>query len=78
MDALGDKEFLQKMMANRCPCGGDYKEDGEAAKDIYDKCDTLAEFVDIFRKWLADKYGDTIGKKVYSRPGNHLICPQGY
>ena len=59
LDKLNDKEFLQKMMARRCPCSGDYENDGKAMKDLYNKCDTLAEFVDLNRKWMHDKYGDT-------------------
>jgi hypothetical protein len=59
MDELDDKGFLQRMMADRCPCGGDYEKDGKAMKDIYEKSDTLVEFVDTLRKWLLDKYGDT-------------------
>lgn len=58
LDELNDKEFLQKMMANRCPCGDDYVKDGQATKEIYDKSGTLTEFADTLRKWLLDKYGD--------------------
>jgi len=59
LDELNDKEFLQQMMANHCPCGGDYEKDGKAMKEIYNKCDTLAEFVCNLNKWQLDKYGDT-------------------
>ena len=59
MDFLNDKEFLQHMMANHCPCGDAYEKDGKAMKEIYDKSHTLAEFVDLNRKWMYDKYGDT-------------------
>jgi len=58
MDELGDRTFLQQMMANRCPCGGDYEKDGKAMKDFYDKSDTLIEFVDDYKMWLLDKYSD--------------------
>ena len=58
LDELNDKEFLQQIMADRCPCGGDYEKDGKVMKDFYDKSDTLVEFVDVYRKWLLDKYGD--------------------
>ena len=59
LDELNDKEFLQKMMATRCPCGGDYEKDGTAMKEIYNKSNTLEEFVELNRKWMLDKYGDT-------------------
>jgi len=51
MDELDDKEFLQQMMANRCPCGGDNVKDGKIIKELYDKSKTLDEFVDLFDKW---------------------------
>ena len=60
MDALDDKEFLRKMMADRCPCGGDYEEDGAAMKNSYDKSGTLEEFVDSHRKWLCEKHNGDI------------------
>jgi hypothetical protein len=59
MDNINDKAFLQQMMANRSPCGGDYEIDGKAMKAHYENSDTLAEFVDVNRKWMHDKYGDT-------------------
>jgi len=76
MDELDDKEFLQQMMANRCPCGGDYEKDGRAMKEIYDKSDTLAEFVDSNRKWMHDKYG---GTDIMELRGNvlYMIKPPG-
>ena len=58
LDELNDKELLQQMMANHCPCGGDYEKDGKAMKQIYSKSDTLLEFVCNLKKWLLDKYGD--------------------
>lgn len=58
MDELDDKEYLQRMMANHCPCGGDYEKDGLAYKEIYDKSDTLVKFVDGIIEWHFDKYGD--------------------
>ena len=51
MDELNDKEFLQQMMANRCPCGGDNAKDGQIIKELYDKSEPLDEFVDLFDKW---------------------------
>jgi len=59
LDELNDKEFLQQMMASRCPCGGDYEKDGKAMKEHYDKSKTLKEFVDLNKKWMHEKYGDT-------------------
>jgi len=59
LDELNDKEFLRQMMAERCPCGGDYKKDGEAMKEIYNKSYTLTKFVCNLKKWMFDKYGDT-------------------
>ena len=43
-------------MAKQCPCGDDYKDDGNAMRNFYDKSDTLTEFVDVYNKWLYDKY----------------------
>ena len=51
MDELDDKEFLQQMMVNHCPCGGDNVKDGKTIKELYDKSRTLDEFVDLFDKW---------------------------
>lgn len=48
MDALNDKEFLQTMMANRCPCGGNDSSRegwGKEIKRNYDKSESLEEFV---------------------------------
>jgi len=59
LDELNDKDFLQKMMANFCPCGGDYDKIGKAYKYLYDKSDNLAEFVDAQRQWHLNEYGDT-------------------
>ena len=50
MDELGNKEFFQKMMANHCPCGGDYEKDGKEIRMFYDSCNTLDEFVDLLKK----------------------------
>ena len=78
MDELGDREFLQRVMATRCPCGGDYKKEGKVMKDFYDKSDTLVEFVDVLKKWHIDEYGDTdemelCGNVLYmiKPPGQH-------
>ena len=59
MDELDDKDFLRRMMANRCPCGDDFEKDGKAMRDIYDQSNTLEEFVNANREWLFNKYGDT-------------------
>ena len=59
MDELGDREFLQQVMATHCPCGGDYEKIGKAYKYLYDKSDTLEAFVDAQRQWHIDEYGDT-------------------
>ena len=77
LDELNDKEFLQQMMVNRCPCGGDYEKDGKAMKDFYNKSDTLAEFVGLYRKWLYDKYeGDIDAMELH---GNvlYMTKPSG-
>ena len=58
LDELNDKVSLQQLMAKNCPCGGDYEKDGKAMKAIYDKSNTLAEFVEENRRWLLDKYGE--------------------
>jgi len=80
MDELDDKAFLRQMMANRCPCGGDYEEDGKAMKEIYDKSNTLEEFVDADREWMLKKYGDTDKMELHGNvlymikpPGGHEI-----
>ena len=59
LDELNDKKFLQQLIAEHCPCGGDYEKDGKAIKDIYDKSDSLVDFVNANKKWMLDKYGDT-------------------
>jgi len=56
MDELGDKDFLQQMMANHCPCGGGDAKNGKAMREFYDNSKTLEEFVDSFRAWLHKKY----------------------
>jgi len=59
MDELGDREFLQQVLATCCPCGGDYEKIGKAYKYLYDKNDSLVAFVDAQRQWHIDEYGDT-------------------
>jgi len=49
LNELNDKEFLQKMMASRCPCGGNYEVDGKEIQVFYDNSETLADFVDLLR-----------------------------
>jgi hypothetical protein len=56
MDELDDKEFLQQMMAFRCPCGGDDEENGNVMKTFYNSSKTLEEFVASFGQWLYEKY----------------------
>ena len=58
MDALGDKEFLRLMMANRCPCGGDNEDDGRAIKGLFDNSKTLNEFTKALKNWYMQKYSD--------------------
>jgi len=50
MDRLYDQAFLRQMMANRCPCGGDYETDGKEIKAFYDNSETLEAFVGLLRK----------------------------
>ena len=48
MDELDDKVFLQKMMTDRCPRGGDEawkKQYSETIKNNYDKSTSLEDFV---------------------------------
>lgn len=47
MDELDDKDFLQKMMTEHCPCGSDASRTklGKKYKKIYDKSESLDEFV---------------------------------
>ena len=59
LDELDDKEFLQQVMAARCPCGGDYEKIGKTYKAFYEKSSTLAEFVDAIWQWHLDEYGDS-------------------
>jgi len=56
MDNLNDTEFLQQMMTDRCPCGGDYEKDGKTMKELYDQSETLEEFVDSLVKWFHKKW----------------------
>ena len=65
MDGLNDKEFLQKMMAERCPCGGSAAEMGKIIKEHYESSETLAGFVESLRK------SGTIGDEMELR-GNVL------
>jgi hypothetical protein len=76
MDELDDRDFLKQMMANRCPCGGNYIVDGRAMKDLYDKSETLTEFVDAVKKWNINKYGDY---DIVELRGNvlHMTKPLG-
>lgn len=50
LDDLNDKEFLQQMMAHRCPCGGDNEKDGKEIRSFYDNSKTLDEFVGLLRE----------------------------
>ena len=50
MDDLDDKAYLQNMMAYRCPCGGDNQVDGKAIRALYDKSETLDEFVELLKE----------------------------
>jgi GNAT superfamily N-acetyltransferase len=59
MDSLNDKDFLQELMTNRCPCGFG-EEDCKPMRDFYDNSTTLAEFVESYRNWLYDKYNGDI------------------
>jgi len=59
LDELNDKTFLQQMLASRCPCGGNYEKEGQVYKELYNKSDTLIEFVRNINKWHIDEYGDS-------------------
>ena len=58
LDALDDKEMLQKWLAYRCPCGSDYEKDGARLKEFYDKSKDLEEFVEMIRAFWAKKWAD--------------------
>ena len=81
MDSLNDKEFLRQMMARRCPCGGDYRTEGQAFKEFYDKSKTLEEFVDAIRVYWAKKWqgaediAELRGNALYltKRPGKGRV-----
>jgi len=75
MDELDDKKFLQRMMANRCPCGGDYADDGKMMRIFYDKSGTLTEFVDSYRKWLYNKYDGDIDAMELTGSVLYMIKP---
>jgi len=68
MDKLNDKAFLQKMMASRCPCGGDYEKDGKEIKMFYDNSETLDEFVGLLKK----RYPYPTGGDLMELRGNVL------
>jgi hypothetical protein len=59
MDELGDKEFLQQILAKRCPCGGNWEKQGKNIKALYDKSKTLEEFIELLRP----KHGDILELK---------------
>ena len=42
MDELNDKQFLQQMMAMRCPCGGNHEDDGKVMRDFYGKSGNIS------------------------------------
>jgi hypothetical protein len=77
MDELNDKKFLQQMMANRCPCGGDDEENGKAMKEFYDNSKTLDEFIDLFGKWLHKKYNGDVDKMELRGNVLNMIKPSG-
>ena len=77
MDELNDREFLQKMMANRCPCGSSDAEDVTAMKSHYDNNKTLEEFVNSYREWLDRKYNGDIDKMELRGNVLYLTKPPG-
>jgi hypothetical protein len=63
MDELDDKNFLQQMMVNHCPCWGDYEKNGKNIKELYDKSKSLEEFMDLLAEMyqkMWDDGGDTM------------------
>jgi len=59
LDELDDREFLQQMLAERCPCGGDYIKDGKEIQAFYDNSETPDEFVGLLReRYLYPTGGD--------------------
>jgi len=58
MDKLDDKIFLQQMMANHSPCGGDYEEDGKVIRELYENSKTLEEFGKSLKNWFMQRYDD--------------------
>jgi hypothetical protein len=50
MDKLDNNEFLRAMMAERCPCGGDYKKNGQEILTFYNNSETLDEFVNFLKE----------------------------
>jgi len=52
MDELDDKEFLQNMMVNRCPCSpgkANYEKQAKYIKKSYDESESLEDFVEKLR-----------------------------
>ena len=76
MDNLDDKEFLQKMMAERSPCRGDDAGNGKIIKDLHEKSGSLAEFVDNFRDYFTKKFGE-IDKLELRGDVLYMIKPLG-
>ena len=68
IDRLNDREFLQKMMADCCPCGGDNEKDGKEIRKFYDNSETLDEFVGLLRK----RYPYPTGGDLMELRGNVL------
>jgi len=75
MDELNDKKFLQQMMANRCPCGGDDEENGKAMREFYDNSKTPEDFVDLFGKWLHKKYNGDVDTMALCGNVLYMIKP---
>jgi hypothetical protein len=57
LDELNDKEFLQQMMADRCPCGGDNVEDGNKIRELYNNSKTHSDFVKSLNDWFFSLHG---------------------
>jgi hypothetical protein len=52
MDELNDREFLQAMMAKRCPCGPgtyNYKKQAKYIRESYDESESMEDFVEKLR-----------------------------
>ena len=68
LDELNDKKYLHKMMASRCPCGGDYEKDGKEIRAFYDNSETLEDFVGLLR----ERYPYPTGGDLMELRGNVL------